>query len=161
MARKTSKTTATITTGFSNGNWERVFQDIADARNSNRPKARKLYDVLVEHFTFNIHSIRGGKTSAKPLAQLELPRTKAAIERAASEWAKANPGKPFQVVYEGWFDGTECLPRYNSPVKPSDRVEKVVVFSLPVYTHTGVGEVRPSDAEVASKAVMVALASQK
>lgn len=156
--KKSSKNTAkALTTGFTSGTWDATFEAIADARNNNRPKARKMYPVLVEHFRFNIHNIRGGKPSVKPLARLELPRTKAAVVRAAEEWAAANPGKPFQIVYDGWFDGTNCLPRYND----GDREERIVTFSLVVYTHSGVmGAVTPSSAEQASNAVKEALAAQ-
>lgn len=158
--RKTSKVQA-LTTGFTLGTWDDTFEAIAKARNDNRPKAKAISNVLVEHFTFDIHSLRGGKVSAKTLACLELPRTRAAVERAAAEWAKANPGKPFQVIYRGWFDGTDCLPRYNNPVQKGDRQERIVTFTLPVYTHTGTqGEVAPSNAEAAANAVMAALQAQ-
>lgn len=153
--KKSSKTP--IATGFTLGTWDDTFEAIAQARNTNRPKARKMYPCLVEHFRFNIHNITRGKPTIKPVASLELPRTRAAVERAAAEWAKANPGKPFQVVYEGWYDGTNCLPRYND----GDREERIVVFSLTVYTHTGVqAEVAPSAAEQAAAAVMGALQAQ-
>lgn len=148
----------TIATGFINGTWDATFQAIADARNNNRPKARKMYPVLVEQFTFNIHNITRGKVTVKPVARLELPRTKAAVVRAAEEWAAAHPGKPFQVTYEGWFNGTNCLPRYND----GDREERIVSFTIPVYTHNGeLGAVTQSAAEQASTAVKEALAAQE
>lgn len=162
MARKSKTSKAlTLTTGFAYGTWDDTFEAIAEARNSNRPKARRLSPVLVEHFRFNIHSIRGGKPSVKPVASLELPRTKAAVVRAAGEWAAAHPGKPFQIVYDGWFDGTNCLPRYNNPTQKGDREERIVSFQLVVYTHTGeAGVVAPSSAEQAASAVKAALAAQ-
>lgn len=164
MAR-TRKSTVILaaTTGFTAGNWDNTFQAIADARNDTRPQASKQgFACLVEKFTFDIHPMtRKGTMAAKATASLELPRTRAAVERAAADWSKAHPGEAFTIVYRGWFDGSDCLPRYNNPTKKRDRVERIVSFTLPVYTHSGVqGEVKVSAAEKASQAVMAALDAQ-
>lgn len=146
-----------IVTGLVLGTWDNTFEVIANARNTNRPKARKMYPCLVEHFRFNIHHINRGKPTVRPVASLQIPRTRAAMERAAYEWSKAHPGKPFQIVYEGWFDGTNCLPRYND----GDRDEKIVTFAILIYTHSGdAGLVVATPADVAADAVMAALSSQ-
>jgi hypothetical protein len=162
MAKRTKKQSPSkIVTGFINGTWDGAYNVLAAARNDNRPKAREMYSVLVEHYRFNIHPItRTGTPSVKPVLSVDIPRTRAAIERAANEYAAANPGKPFVMMYEGWFDGTECLPRYNNPVKKGDRVERIVCFTIPLYAHTGTqGKVKTSNAEIAAAAMADALSS--
>lgn len=169
---KRSARTLTLQQGFTGGNWEKVFQVIADERNALRAKAKSTLvkdhggkGCLVEHYAFNIHSVaKSGKVNVKPTLTLgdAIPRTKSGILRAAQEYASANPGKPFQIIYTGWYDGSLCLPRYNAPENKTDRIERMVTFAVPIYTHTDTQAtaVTPSDEDVATKAVRAALRAQ-
>lgn len=158
--RKSSKSVPAVT-GFTLGSWDNTFTAIADARNKSHPAAKKQYSVVVEKFEFSIHTVRAGKMSSKPAVTVEIPRTKAAVERVAAEWAARHPGKPFKVMYTGWFNGTNCLPRYNNPTQKGDRVERVVEFSLEVYNHTGEATaIKASPSEQAQQAMMAALDEQ-
>lgn len=137
MKTKT-KAVKTLITGLVLGTWDATFEAIAKERNSLQKRAQKLAGCLIEKFEFTIHPLKGGVPAVRPVATLSLPRTKSALERAASEWAAQHQGKPFQVTYVGWYDGSNCLPRYNSPINKGDRIERMVTFTLPVYTHTGI-----------------------
>ena len=149
--------------GFASGNWERTYQAIADARNAQQEAAKKKCSgCLVEHFEFAIHLFNSkGQVAAKPALIFNITRTKGSIQRAAKEYSKANPGVQFAIVYRGWYDGSHCLPRYNNPLKPKDRIERIVKFQLPVFFHSGVDDgTGLSHEEQAAQAVMQALSSQ-
>lgn len=121
-----------LTTGFTHKTWDATFQAIADARNAKRADARSQYACLVEKFTFKVHHYNTkGQMAKKPAGELQLARTKKSIMLAIQSWAEMNPGVPFTLVYEGWFDGTDCLWRYNE----GERDERIVVYHVPVYHH--------------------------
>lgn len=158
---KNSKKAVTLQHGFSSGNWERTFQAIADARNSFRDMAKEACPdgCLVEHYEFAFHGFTTrGTVASKPILVVGLTRTKGSIQRAAAEFHKKNPDRPFAVIYRGWYDGTKCLPRYNAPCFPTDRMERLVSFEVPVFYHSGVTDgTGVSHEEQAMQAMQAAL----
>lgn len=117
--------------GITLKSWGRIMAAIAEARNKAWSKAKQAHSCVVDKYsiTARVLTTRGTiKLKAAPLGET-AERTKTGVFQLAAAVAAMHPKAKFVIVYDGWLDGTECLPKYAA----GQFTPRVAEYSMEIF----------------------------